>query len=97
MNRPLRCAFTSTNQATSRLARERLALAASRALIVPEAQARDLRGEFVELRTTWTVEREVKSHELTDEQNIAALSLIGRYDVVAMITAYDRLHHRRTS
>ena len=34
------------------------------ALVVPEAQAMDLLREFVELRTTWTTECEIKSSEL---------------------------------
>jgi len=59
------------------------------ALVVPERVAEELLGEFVSLRASWTTEPELKGSALSDEQTIAALSLVGRYDVLVEIHALD--------
>jgi hypothetical protein len=63
------------------------------ALVVPETEARNLLTAFVDLRTSWTSEPEIKSSALTDERTTAVLRLLAQYDVIAMVTAFDKLHH----
>jgi hypothetical protein len=63
------------------------------ALIVPEDVAGELLGEFVELRRTWTTEPEVKGSALTDQQAIAALTILGKYDVIVEAAAFDAAMH----
>jgi hypothetical protein len=63
------------------------------ALIVPETQVHDLSQAFVNLRASWTSEAEIKSSTLTDDQTTAVLELLAQYDVVAVVTAFDKQHH----
>lgn len=62
------------------------------ALVIPESVAPTLLDEFVSLRSNWTTEPEIKGSALSDEQTTAALSLLGRHDVVAEIHAVDVGH-----
>jgi hypothetical protein len=39
-------------------------------------------GRFVDLRTSWTSDPEVKSSALTDQQTTAVLKLLAEYDVI---------------
>src|SRR5688572_17815140 len=59
------------------------------ALVVPHAIESGLCGEFEDLRSTWTDEREMKGSALSDEQMSSVLSLLGRHDVVVVATAFD--------
>ena len=63
------------------------------ALVVPEIIGSTLLSEYEGLRGSWTSEPEVKGSSLTDEQTAAALKLLGTYDVVVAIVAFDVGHH----
>ena len=63
------------------------------ALVVPERVANELRDRFVSLRQTWTNEPEIKGSTLSDDQTTAALSLLGQYDVLLEIHAWDAEHN----
>ena len=59
------------------------------ALAIPEAFAQELLDRFVKLRQTWTDAPEVKGSSLNDDQTAAVLKLLGEYDVLATIVAFD--------
>ena len=59
------------------------------ALAIPEKCATELLDRFVALRKQWTNEPEIKGSALSDDQAIAALKLLGEYDVMAEVGALD--------
>ena len=59
------------------------------ALVVPHATEAPLCGEFEDLRSRWTDEREIKGSALSNEQMSSVLALLGRHDVIVIATAFD--------
>src|SRR6266571_3330692 len=63
-------------------------------LVIPESAAVPLLQDFVALRSEWSSEPEIKGSSLSDAQAIAALQLLGRYDIVAEISIVDGGAHK---
>ncbi len=63
------------------------------ALVIPDRIADELLSEFVSLRSAWTSEPEIKGSSLSDDQTVAALSLLGRFDVLLEVHAFDVAHN----
>ncbi len=60
------------------------------ALAIPESFAAELLDRFVALRKEWTNEPEIKGSALSDAQTIAALRLLGEYDVMVEVGTADK-------
>lgn len=65
------------------------------ALVVPEAEATALLGDFVSLRSRFTDAKEIKGNELNDEQLEAVLSTLARHDIVVEVAMIDAGAHSR--
>lgn len=63
------------------------------ALVIPEAEAPSVLGDFVALRSTLTDAKEIKGSELNDDQLEAVLSLLARHDVVVEAAMIDAGAH----